>query len=44
MFSSDTKSFNLAENEFLYQEEKKIDIYSVNVYWVLSMCQRLYEN
>ena len=44
IFSSETKLVNLAEIEFLYQEEKKsFNIYLVNIYWVLSMCQRLYE-
>lgn len=38
MLSLDTKSVNLAEIEFLYPEEI-LNIYSINIYWVLSMCQ-----
>ena len=42
MFSSDIKLVNLAELEFPYQEEKSsLNIYSVNIYWVLS-CKELY--
>lgn len=46
MFSSDIKLvYYLAKLEFPYQEEKKsFNIYSINIYWVLSMCLRLYEH